>query len=98
MLHPPRKLRPDDPLASQINPLIDAVSSGLDISAAPPLNVDKTPAGVHLWGDFEFAEIVLIRSDTPNANGYYDGVIQRWNPEGGTWVDIEDVWVKDANG
>ena len=43
-------------------------------------------------------EVVRIRSEVPNPDGYYDGVIQRWNTVTKVWSDVEDIWVLDANG
>lgn len=42
-------------------------------------------------------EMVCIRSAVPDANGYYEGMVQRWNVLTHTWDDIEAVWVLDAN-
>jgi len=46
-------------------------------------------------GDYEAH--VLITSNVPDSNGYYDGTVQRYNPVTRTWVSLFPCKVFDIN-
>ena len=42
-------------------------------------------------------EMVQLLTNVPDANGYLQGVVRRWNSLEGRWVNGENVYVIDAN-
>ncbi len=46
---------------------------------------------------YSLVEVVLITSNAPDADGYYDGTVQRWNHETLTWDSLYNCKVKDLS-
>jgi hypothetical protein len=46
---------------------------------------------------YSLVEVVLITSNTPDVNGYYDGVVQRWNHGTLSWDSLYTCKVKDTS-
>ncbi len=49
------------------------------------------------FDDANYEEIVFITSNIPDGNGYYPGVVQKFDVASKTWSTIFDCKVVDAN-
>lgn len=98
----PVRLRVDTVLYSCAEPIVGDAAALRSVPHGPARVLWAESSGAERWAivrleDSNYEEMVLITSNIPDSQGYYNGVVQRLDLATGNWISQYACKVVDAN-